>query len=140
MKALSAVGAVVRAAGGKLGHHPHEIAHFAFRSRSQKRGRAIADRKQERVDLAGGVLMVPIQNTGDSADVVRITVGAEGKGWNARVGNALTAIPAGQTVRVPVSITRTPGAETSTNLIVSVVSESDPAMVRSTQITLTARQ
>lgn len=65
-----------------------------------------------------------LRNTGTAVDVYRLSASAEGGDWNVQLGNALAAVPAGGTARIPLHITRGSGAGT---LMVTAVSESDPS-------------
>ncbi|HJR59476.1 MAG TPA: hypothetical protein VJ813_08765 [Vicinamibacterales bacterium] len=103
----------------------------------QKRELSILDREQERVDGAGGVVMIPIVNAGTAVDVFRLAVSTHDKGWGAQLENALVALQPGQMKRIPVRITRAPGTGRGMNFEFSALSESDPAVYRTTSVTVT---
>jgi hypothetical protein len=67
---------------------------------------------------------IVLRNTGGAIDIYRLSASVEGRDWNVRPGNALAAVPAGATARVPLHITRGSGSAT---LTVTAVSESDPS-------------
>jgi hypothetical protein len=58
-----------------------------------------------------------------ASDIYRVTVTAEGRGWAADVPNALIAVKAGESARIPVHVTRGSG---SGKVTLVAVSESDP--------------
>ncbi|OFW07082.1 MAG: hypothetical protein A3H96_13765 [Acidobacteria bacterium RIFCSPLOWO2_02_FULL_67_36] len=62
-----------------------------------------------------------------ASDIYRVSVSLEGSGWEAGVQNALVAIQAGASARVPVFVRRASGRAASARVTVTVVSESDPA-------------
>ena len=69
-----------------------------------------------------------VRNTGpaSSTDIYRVSVEVEGAGWQAAVQNALLALKAGESARVPVFAWRAQGTTASAIARVTVVSESDP--------------
>jgi M6 family metalloprotease-like protein len=86
----------------------------------------------------------PLTNTGTSADpagthpedvsayldsdVYRLSVeGVSGQGWNAQLYNALATAEFGETVNVPVYVTRVPTSTGVTNVTLRATSESDPS-------------
>ncbi len=69
-------------------------------------------------------------------DIYRVTVSVEGAGWQAGVQNALVAVKAGQSARVPVFAKS--GTAVTARVTTTVVSESDPTK-RTTTVT-TVRQ
>ena len=68
-----------------------------------------------------------------ASDIYRVSVAVDGAGWEAGVQNALVAVRAGESVRVPIFARRTSGGG-SAKVTVAVVSESDPAQ-RSVSVT-----
>jgi len=56
-----------------------------------------------------------------------VSVSVEGDGWQADVQNALVAVRAGESMRVPVFARPTTGNAPSARVTVTVVSESDPS-------------
>ena len=84
---------------------------------------------------ASGMFEMVVTNTGeaDATDIYRLSVAAEGSGWAATLQNALAAIQAGQSARIPVQVTR--GARPG-RLTCTAVSESDPSQKTSVTITL----
>ncbi|TDC48241.1 peptidase M6 [Jiangella ureilytica] len=93
----------------------------------------------------------PLTNTGEEAtntaghvsdagdelnnDVYRLSVDSSGKGWTAELDNALTTARAGETVEVPVYVTREPTAARNTTVTLTATSESDPSATQ--QVTCT---
>jgi len=61
-----------------------------------------------------------------ASDIYRVSVSVEGAGWEADVQNALVAVKAGDSARVPVFARRASGNAASARVTVTVVSESDP--------------
>jgi M6 family metalloprotease-like protein len=59
-------------------------------------------------------------------DVYRLSVSATGNGWGAELPNALATAKAGESVDVPVHVTRTGSAAKSGSVTLTAVSESDP--------------
>jgi hypothetical protein len=72
-------------------------------------------------------------------DVYRLAVEVEGRGWSARLSNALTAVIPGRTAAVPVEITRAADAAATARLVFTAVSESDPRQRATHVIALTGR-
>jgi M6 family metalloprotease-like protein len=84
----------------------------------------------------------PITNTGGPAtntaghpedvsaylgsDVYRLSASSTGSGWAAQLPNALATAKSGQTVNVPVYVSRTAAAAKSGSVTLTAVSESDP--------------
>jgi M6 family metalloprotease-like protein len=60
------------------------------------------------------------------SDVYRLSASLEGDGWTADLYNALATAHAGETVNVPVYVTRTPGADNRAVVTLTATSESDP--------------
>ena len=69
-----------------------------------------------------------------ASDIYRVSVTVEGAGWEADVQNALVAVKAGESARVPVFARRRPAAPASARVTVTIVSESDPTK-RATTVT-----
>ncbi len=67
---------------------------------------------------------IVLRNTGTAIDLYRLSASVDGRDWNVQLPNALAAVPAGSTARVPLHITRGTGPTTVT---VTAVSESDPS-------------
>jgi len=72
--------------------------------------------------------------TAFASDIYRVSVSVEGAGWEADVQNALVAVKAGDSARVPIFVRRTSGNAASARVSVTIVSESDPAK-RATTVT-----
>ena len=87
----------------------------------------------------------PLTNTGQAADVgdihpdeneaaylgsdvFRLSASAEGSGWYADPPNALATAAFGETVTVPVYVSREHGASTNATISLTATSESDPGM------------
>jgi M6 family metalloprotease-like protein len=86
----------------------------------------------------------PLRNTGRTAaidaghpedvaayvgsDVYRIEVRSSGRGWEARLPNALAAVRARKTEDVPVYVVRRPGSSSRTRVTMTATSESDPSV------------
>jgi hypothetical protein len=73
-----------------------------------------------------------------ASDIYRVSVAVEGAGWQADVQNALVAVGAGESARVPVLVRRTAGTTASSRVTVTVISESDPTK-RATSTTAVSR-
>src|SRR5262245_35959654 len=84
----------------------------------------------------------PVNNTGVSAsvggvhpedasaylsDVYRLSVSAEGAGWQAQLANALATAPFGGSVDVPVYVTRDLGSDVNATISLTATSVSDPS-------------
>ena len=69
-----------------------------------------------------------------ASDIYRVSVSVDGAGWEADVQNALVAIKAGESARVPVFARRASGNAASARVTVTIVSESDPTK-RATTVT-----
>ena len=86
----------------------------------------------------------PVNNTGTSADIgnphpedasaftatdiFRLSVDAEGDGWDAQLWNALATAPNGGSVDVPVYVTRELGSSTYGSVSLTATSVSDPSV------------
>ena len=73
--------------------------------------------------------------TAFASDIYRVSVSVEGAGWEADVQNALVAMKAGESARVPVFARRTSGNAATARVTVTIVSESDPTK-RATTVTM----
>ena len=90
----------------------------------------------------------PLTNTGSAADVgnlhpdeneaayldgdvFRLAASAEGAGWAAALPNALATAEFGETITVPVYVTREHGASTNATITLTATSESDPTKTSS---------
>ena len=60
-------------------------------------------------------------------DVYRLSVGADGTGWQAQLWNALATAPFGGSVDVPVYVTRSLGSSTYADITLTATSVSDPS-------------
>ncbi|SDU84538.1 metallopeptidase domain-containing protein [Jiangella alkaliphila] len=94
----------------------------------------------------------PLTNTGEEAatttghpadvadqldnDVYRLTAESSAQGWTAQLDNALTTARAGDTVEVPVYVTRETPAARETTVMLTATSESDPSATRSVTCTV----
>ena len=65
-----------------------------------------------------------------------MNVVVEGAGWEAGVQNALVAVKAGESARVPVFARRTSGTTPTAKVTVTVTSESDPSKKATTVTTV----
>ena len=61
-------------------------------------------------------------------DVYRLSATATGTGWTAKLRNALTAVKFGDSVSVPVYVTKAVGASASGSVSLTATSESDPSV------------
>jgi len=115
----------------------------------QARGAALtAPARPARPDAATGLatLTFTLTNTGAPAaaaagpvfgsDVYRLSVSAEGAGWEARLPNALAAVAAGASAPVAVHVGRGPGAAETATVVLRAVSESDPTKVATAKATI----
>jgi len=62
-----------------------------------------------------------------NADIYRLSVAIEGKGWSVHLPNALATAAFGASVEVPVQVARTKGSPNSATITLTSVSESDPS-------------
>ena len=76
--------------------------------------------------------------TAFASDIYRVSVVVDGAGWQADVQNALVAIGAGQSERVPVFARPGAGAAASARVTVTIVSETDSTK-RGTTVTIVRR-
>jgi len=60
-------------------------------------------------------------------DVYRLSVSVEGKGWTARLLNALAAVKFGESQTVVVYVSQEGGSERSATITLRATSESDPS-------------
>ncbi|MFJ2033639.1 hypothetical protein [Streptosporangium sp. NPDC087985] len=72
--------------------------------------------------------------------VQRLSTASSGKGWTAELDNALTTARPGESVDVPVYVTRVPGASQNTVVTLTATSESDPTATRSLSCTISVRE
>ncbi|WP_199521475.1 peptidase M6 [Jiangella anatolica] len=72
-------------------------------------------------------------------DVYRLSVESSGQGWTAQLDNALTTARAGDTVEVPVYVTRETPAARETTVTLTATSESDPSATRSVTCTVAVK-
>jgi hypothetical protein len=110
----------------------------------QQRGVSIEEAAPQSVRGSTGICTFTVHNTGSPAatdpvlhpedanrylnhDIYRLSAAAEGAGWNARLGNALAAIPFGATQRVAVHVARAGNAASSASITLKAVSESNPS-------------
>jgi len=61
-----------------------------------------------------------------TSDIYRLSATATGTGWTAKITNALAAAKFGETVKVPVYVTKAVGASASGTVRLTATSESDP--------------
>ncbi|MDA0182319.1 hypothetical protein OJ997_18575 [Solirubrobacter phytolaccae] len=61
-----------------------------------------------------------------TSDIYRLSATATGTGWTAKITNALTAAKFGETVKVPVYVTKGAGAAANGTVRLTATSESDP--------------
>jgi hypothetical protein len=109
----------------------------------QPRGTAVATASTKRVTPGWAAdCNFPLTNTGGAgpiagthpedvssfltSDVYRLSASLQGEGWTADLYNALATANAGETVNVPVYVTRTPGADNRAVVTLTATSESDP--------------
>jgi M6 family metalloprotease-like protein len=111
----------------------------------QTRGVAASAPAAHALDGASASFDVTVRNTGAAApigaalhpqdasaflagDIYRLSVSVDGRGWAAALRNALVAARFGESVRVPVSVTRSASGAASTGRVaLTAVSESDPS-------------
>ena len=62
-----------------------------------------------------------------TSDVYRLSATATGTGWTAKILNALAAAKFGETVKVPVYVTKATGAAAAGTVSLTATSESDPS-------------
>jgi M6 family metalloprotease-like protein len=60
-----------------------------------------------------------------TSDIYRLSATATGTGWTAKITNALAAAKFGETIKVPVYVTKAPGAATTGTVRLTATSESD---------------
>jgi hypothetical protein len=106
----------------------------------QPRGVAIAPpagRSTVKVKEGPTTVSFAVANTGGTAtadtgahfgsDVYRLSVSVDGKGWDARLLNALAAVKSGSSQSVTVYVARADGASKSATVTLKATSESDPS-------------
>ncbi len=97
----------------------------------------------------------PLTNTGEGAattaghptdvsdkldnDVYRLSADSSAQGWTAELDNALTTARAGETVEVPVYVTREPSAARNTTVTLTATSESDPSATQQLSCTVAVK-
>ncbi|WP_157987460.1 peptidase M6 [Jiangella endophytica] len=123
---------------------------------SQSRGVALGEGEVEGIRTSQAAQCTfPLTNTGEGAsataghptdvadqldnDVYRLSVASSGNGWTAQLDNALTTARAGDTVEVPVYVTRETPAARETTVTLTATSESDPAATRSVTCTVAVK-
>ncbi len=116
---------------------------------TQARGIAVkapAGRPAVKAGQAPVPVLFAIANSGSAAtdagphfgsDVFRLSVTVEGKGWDARLLNALAAVKAGGSQPVTVFVSRDDGASKTATVTLKAVSESDPSKTASAPIKVT---
>ena len=104
----------------------------------QRRGVQVEMDEAMRVNGTEETILVTVRNTGGATDLFRISVNVEEPGWTAALGNALAAVPGGQTATIPVRITRPATAARPGTLVFTATSESDPTKKSSVTAALTA--
>jgi hypothetical protein len=65
-----------------------------------------------------------------NSDVYRLSASAAGTGWSAKLVNALTAVKFGDTVKVPVYVTKALNASSAGTVSLTATSESDPSVTQ----------
>jgi hypothetical protein len=70
------------------------------------------------------------------SDIYRVSVVVEGAGWEAAVQNALVAVKAGESARVPVFARQSSGTTATAKVTVTVTSESDSSRTVTSVTTL----
>jgi hypothetical protein len=65
-----------------------------------------------------------------TSDVYRLSASATGTGWSAKILNALTAVKFGDTIKVPVYVTKATGAAANGTVSLTATSESDPSVIQ----------
>ncbi|MDA0169224.1 hypothetical protein OJ998_09020 [Solirubrobacter taibaiensis] len=109
----------------------------------QTRGVALASAGSEQVSTGSwSTCTFSLKNTGAAAaipagthpqdssafltsDIYRLSATATGTGWTAKITNALAAAKFGETVKVPVYVTKAPGASSTGTVRLTATSESD---------------
>jgi M6 family metalloprotease-like protein len=72
------------------------------------------------------------------SDIYRLSVSVEGQGWTAQLRNELAAAKFGESKKVAVYITRTPGSAVSAKVTLEARSESDPSKTAKATCTVSA--
>jgi hypothetical protein len=105
----------------------------------QARGVALTAPASVRVERPNTLVGFTLSNTGQPAaagqaagphlnyDVYRLSVSAAGKGWTARLLNALAAVESGASQPVAVYVSREDGGEPEATVTLRAVSEGDPS-------------
>jgi M6 family metalloprotease-like protein len=103
----------------------------------QERGLTLTAGASRKLKEADTPIAFTLKNTGRdaeagdvvhfSSDIYRLSVSIEGKGWSARLLNALAAVEAGATRTVTAYVSRERGATRSATLTLRAISESDPS-------------
>jgi M6 family metalloprotease-like protein len=109
----------------------------------QVRGVSVADTPQQSVVARWATCDFPLTNTGSAAaipgtphpedasaylnnDVYRLSTAVTGSGWQAQLANLLVTASFGQTVQVPVYVTRDLDSADTASVTLTATSESDP--------------
>ena len=97
---------------------------------------ALAAPAGSRIERPGAVVSFTLNNTGGEAagsgvhldyDVYRLSVSVEGKGWTARLINALAAVKSGASQPVAIYVSHGNGSDRSATVTLRAASESDPS-------------
>ncbi|MGH7461389.1 MAG: hypothetical protein ACREMA_10215, partial [Longimicrobiales bacterium] len=120
----------------------------------QQRGVAIANAAAQRITGANGRCAFNVRNTGTAAatdpalhpqnanaflnsDIYRLSVSAQGQGWDAQLSNALAAIRVGASQPVTVHVNRADNAAAAATVTLTAVSESEPGKTASANCSVT---
>ncbi|MFH0759971.1 MAG: peptidase M6 [Bacteroidota bacterium] len=110
----------------------------------QKRGIKLVAPKVADPGKAESVVSFTLENTGKAAvtsaalhpmdvvkyldnDIYRVSVRVEGDGWDAQLRNALATAKFGETVTIPVYVSKSNGNSGTARIILTATSESDPS-------------
>lgn len=121
----------------------------------QQRGVSVGSAQPQQAAGERATCTFPLRNTGVAAatdpgahpqdaaaylssDIYRLSVSAEGAGWSAQLRNALATAGFGDSVEVPVYVTRTPGSAPAATVRLTATSESDPSKADTATCQLTA--
>jgi M6 family metalloprotease-like protein len=101
-----------------------------------KRGTAVKSPEAKSIPAQGAAVNFSVSNTGEKADVYRLSVSVDGKGWSAGLQNALLGLTAGAGKDIAVSVTRVKGVSAKGTLTFTATSESDPSKKVIRQVSL----
>ncbi len=116
-----------------------------------EKGAALSGQEGIRAGRAATPVVFTLKNTGRiagavpaarplaGADVYRLSVSVEGRGWRAGLLNDLAAAPAGESRPVTVYVAYEDGCSPTANVILRAISESDPSRIATATVSVSGR-